>query len=410
MKTPFPMLVAALAASAFTACGGGTSPDGGAGGGAPGDGGLFVDFTPPSAAAENNAVLITISGEDFAVGGLGFPPAAGEGPTYFLDGWQLSFDHVVLGVDHLTLSENPDLNPNDPSQTGEPVARADGPWAVDLAKGGPLPAKALNGEAVALTRLTGQNLKSGAPRFSTTSKYAFSYELVTAQAGVYNVNLDADAQAAWREMVTHGWTVWMSGTATWKGDQGTSTCRSADASYDFGRYPKVVRFAFGFTAPVEFKNCENPDLTPEGSRGVQTQASAETVAQLTFHLDHPFWEALEEDAPLRFDAVAARQSVASGAGPDSATVTLDDLASVDFQAFTDAQGMAIPWRTCGPVLPNERTQGRVSYDPVGVPVNPLGGAAGLRGLADYMTYNLSTFGHLNSDGLCFPARKYASPL
>ena len=44
-----------------------------------------------------------------------------------------------------------------------------------------------------------------------------------------------------------------------------------------------------------------------------------------------------------------------------------------------------------------------------VPVNPAGGATGLRDVADYMTYNLSTFGHLNNDGLCFPERQYPSP-
>lgn len=408
MKTFLSTLLAALAALAFAACGGGSSTDGGTGGGAPGDGGLLADFTPPSTTAVNNAVLFTISGEDFAVDGLGFPPPGAGGSAYFLDGWELSFDHVVVGVDHLTLSENPDLNPNDPSQTGEAVARADGPWAIDLAKGGPLMAKALNGEAVALTRLTHQNLKSGTPAFSTTSKYAFGFELVAAQPA-YNVNLDTEAQAAWREMAAKGWTVWLSGTATWKGALGTPACRSTDASYDFDRFPKAVQFSFGFKAPVEFKNCENPELFPVGSRGVQTQASAETVTQITFHLDHPFWESLAEDSPLRFDAIAARKSVASGAGPASASLSQDDVVGLDFQGFKDAQGTAIPWRTCGPALPNERTQGSVAYDPAGVPVNPSGGAAGLKDLYDYMTYNLSTFGHLNNDGLCFPARKYASP-
>lgn len=57
----------------------------------------------------------------------------------------------------------------------------------------------------------------------------------------------------------------------------------------------------------------------------------------------------------------------------------------------------------------ETTAGTLKFDPKAVPVNPAGGAAGLKNLYDCMVYNLSTFGHLNNDGLCFPARNYASP-
>jgi hypothetical protein len=33
----------------------------------------------------------------------------------------------------------------------------------------------------------------------------------------------------------------------------------------------------------------------------------------------------------------------------------------------------------------------------------------MRDYADYLTYNQSTQGHLNSDGLCFVSRNYPSP-
>jgi hypothetical protein len=68
---------------------------------------------------------------------------------YFLDGWQLSFEHVLVTVAQVTLSENPDFNPNDPSQTGAAVAQVAGPWAVDLAKGGPLDSKEGIGKSLA---------------------------------------------------------------------------------------------------------------------------------------------------------------------------------------------------------------------------------------------------------------------
>lgn len=396
-----------VAALALSACGPMMGTDGGTDAGTTGDGGFFATFTAPATTAVNNSLLVTVTGEGTATEGIGFPPPAAGGEGYFLDGWEVTFEHVVVTVGGVTVSENPDLNPNDPSQTGALVAEATGPWAVDLAKEGPLDSKEQNGKAFALTRVANQNKKTGTPAFDATAKYAFGYSLVAAQEGAQNVNLDADAQAAYRTMATNGWSVWLKGTATWKGNQSSPACRTS-GTYDFTRLPQTVNFSFGFKAPVDFKNCVNPELSPADSRGVQTATNTQTVAQLTFHLDHPFWEALEEDAPLRWDALAARKSVMTGQGPAMVELNTADLA-FDLLAPRDAQGAAIPWRTCGPQQANERTTGTVSYNPVNVPVNPAGGAAGLKDLADYMTYNLSTFGHLNNDGLCFPDRKYPSP-
>jgi hypothetical protein len=82
---------------------------------------------------------------------------------------------------------------------------------------------------------------------------------------------------------------------------------------------------------------------------------------------------------------------------------------LDFQDLRDAQGTRVPFRTCGPLLTPERSTGTLFYDPGNVPVNPAGGAAGLKDLLAYMAYNLSSFGHLNNDGLCFPSRNFAAP-
>ncbi len=51
-----------------------------------------------------------------------------------------------------------------------------------------------------------------------------------------------------------------------------------------------------------------------------------------------------EDAPLRWDEIAALKSVATGAGPASVDVTEADLDAIDFQALKDAQGTALPIR------------------------------------------------------------------
>lgn len=385
--------IASLSLLALAACGpvepgtdGGTEPTCSEG---------FCTHTAP-AGAQNNSLLLTVSGEGAATEGFGFPPPVAGGEAYFVDGWEITFTRVLVTVGNVTVSENPDLDPNDASKTGALVAESVGPWALNLAKEGPLDAKEQNGKAWPVTRLTAQNKKAGSPAFDATTKYALGYSLLAAKNGVFNVNLDAADQTAYTAMISKGQSVLLEGTATWKGGAG---CRSTVASYDFTTAPQTVNFSFGFVAPVDFKNCVNPELSPAESRGVQTQAGAQTTTQVTFHLDHPFWESLEEDAPLRWDALAAL---------GKSSITEADLA-IDFQAFRDTNAMAIPWRTCGPTLDNERTSGTVSYDPVSVPVNPAGGAAGLKNLADYMTYNLSTFGHMNNDGLCFPQRKYPSP-
>jgi hypothetical protein len=51
------------------------------------------------------------------------------------------------------------------------------------------------------------------------------------------------------------------------------------------------------------------------------------------------------------------------------------------------------------------------FDPQSV-AHAVGGdpRTGLRDYYDFATYNQSTQGHLNSDGLCFVRRNYQSPL
>ncbi len=52
----------------------------------------------------------------------------------------------------------------------------------------------------------------------------------------------------------------------------------------------------------------------------------------------------------------------------------------------------------------------MSFDPHGVPAAPSNDPSqGLRDYYDFTTYNQSTQGHLNSDGLCYVKRNYPSP-
>lgn len=352
---------------------------------------LLCLFLISCSAPASKGFTVTVSGEDGATGS-----------TELTDGWEIKYEHVLVTVAGISFSQDPDKSLTDQSQTGEVVAQLDGPYAVDLAKPGPLDAKAMNGKAWKLGDVR-------SPGFDPTTRYAFGYRLVAAASGAEKVGFDSASDALYATMISKGWAVVYQGTATWKGDTSNPACRSTDAAYDWNRVPKQVRFTFGWKVPVTFKNCVNPELTPAETRGVQTQRNDDTVAQVTFHLDHPFWDALEEDAPLRFDAIAGRKSVASGAAPASVELTEADLQGVDFQTFKDAQGNTMPLRFCGERASGEPTTGTLRYDPKSVPVNPAGGAAGLKDLYEYMTYNLGTFGHLNNDGLCYPARDYPSP-
>jgi hypothetical protein len=339
---------------------------------------------------------IIVTGESAATGGLPYP-AARDGDPFFEDGWSLTFTHVVVFIDHLTVNENPDRSVGDQSLTGALVAQGDGPFVVDLAIPGPVESKEQNGTAWPVTTLR-------SPKFDTTQKYAFGYAVTAGTEGAKRLNSVDDAVVA--KMVENGWAVWFNGVAEFKG----TSCRSSVEGYDFSRLPKKVQFSLGYKVPTTFKNCLNPELQPSPSRGIQSIAGYNATTQLTFHLDHLFWESLQEDAPLRFDLLAARKSVEPGMpAPMSVTLTQDDVVGTDFQAGEDAQGVALPWRYCAPAQSNDRLTGRVSYDPKGVPVSAGGGREGLKDLGDYMAYNLSTFGHLNNDGFCFPARDFPAP-
>src|SRR5438132_11385910 len=89
---------------------------------------------------QGGTIKFAASGEVLALGGYAFPPATADDPA-FVDGWEMKFSEVIVTIDKIRLSDNPDKVPTDQSQTGDVVAEVDGPWAVDLHKGGPLRGK-----------------------------------------------------------------------------------------------------------------------------------------------------------------------------------------------------------------------------------------------------------------------------
>ena len=402
--------ITTLAAAALCACGGGGSSGSSTGtcyGSPTSGGGVLQSFTPPCDPGGGN-ILVTASGEVLALGGYAFPPASPD-DVAFVDGWEIQFSKLLVTFDHVKLSSNPDLSPTDESQTGGVVAQADGPWAVDLHKGGPLPGAGGSGEqSVPIVAIKGS--------FDPAQRYAFGFDAVAATASAKNVNLDTSAGSTdltdYQEMITNGWTVLYVGTATWRGDAQGVTCTNTNATYDFSTIPKVVNFRIGFASPTTYVNCQNPRNNgapfpgEEHQRGIAVQSNTSTIAQATFHTDHPFWDSFVHDSPAHFDQVAAQYAGVSG----TPTATMDGMVGVDFTAFKDKLGKALPWRSClSSFTPGTGQQ--MHFDNLSVPfvLNGSDPAAALRDYRDYMTYNQSTFGHLNADGLCFVKRNYPSP-
>lgn len=377
--------LALLATGGLAACG----DDEGAGGGASGSG----------------TITVQISGEDLATDGFAFPTGS---EVTIADGWEITFDHVFITVGRVWLAENPDVSPSDQSQTGEVVAEMVGPWAVDLAKPGDVPGAGGEGTAVKLFDLDKMNKRGDEP-FAADQRYAFSFSTTGAVASATKVNFasDAAASAAYDSLAAQGCTVAYVGTATFKG----TTCESSDGTYDFTALPTSVPFALCFATPVESINCQNqenqgdPFPDEEFQRGIPIKTNQASLAQITIHLDHPFYSDVEHEPVLYFDQYAA-QLVGAAAGTE---LTLSMLTGLDPTAFTDGAGADLPWRRCdGEALPSGAQRG---FESGSIPVGPgQSPASGFRDYADYVSYVQSSQGHLNGgEGICYTKRGYPSP-
>jgi hypothetical protein len=370
-------------------------------------------FTPPADPGPGG-VLFTASGEALAMTGYPFPPAQ-AGDTVFVDGWDVKFTRLLVTVDNITLSANPDKVPGDESQTDGVVAQVKGPWAVDLSHADPgyLTGKGGPGEqAVPLAALSAQS--DGSPFLTDGTRYAFGFDVVAASAQAKNVNLDGAALADYEAMVGGGCAALYVGTATFKGNKSDPACYPA--GYD--QWPDVVNFRLCFASPTSYINCQNPDnqgapfAEEENQRGLAFKTSGSVIAQVTIHTDHPFWDSTMHDAPMHFDQYAARvvgQGLDGGATP---TVTLDLTKGVDYTAYADALGNKLNWRYCTepPTDVHAKFTGPMAFDPGSVPhATGADPASGLRDYYDFATYDQSTEGHMNSDGLCYVRRGYSSP-
>jgi hypothetical protein len=381
-------------------------------------------FTPPADPGPGG-ILFAASGEVLALTGYAFPPA-NPGDPAFVDGWQVNFTRLLVTIDKITLSSNPDVSPGNQTLTGPApgavngglVAEADGPWAVDLAHSDPnyLPGKGGPGEqAVPIVALKTQN-KNGNQSFPTDgTRYAFGFDVVPATASALNVNIDAAGMSDYQQMVADGCTVLYVGTATFRG--GTVTGHTDCNSGAYATWPQTVDFRLCFKSPTTYGNCQNPDNDPaqafpgeEHERGIAFLSNESVIGQVTIHTDHPFWDSVLHDSPAHFDQYAARVVGQQDAGVP--TVTLEMTQGVDYTAYTDALGNHLNWRYCidPPTDVHPQFTGAMAFDPQSVP-HATGNdpATGLRDYYDFASYDQSTQGHLNSDGLCAVERHYPSP-
>jgi hypothetical protein len=382
---------------ATAGCSGGKNPaDGGSGGSGGGAGG----------GGAATAIQFTASGEVLALGGYGFPPATADDAA-FVDGWEVRFSKFLVTIDKITLSEDPDTAPSDQSKTGKLVAELDGPWAIDLHKGGPITGKGGSDEqAFPIATLDNQD-KNGGAAFDPSQRYAFGFDIVPATASATRLQLDAN-DPDYQEMIAKGYAVLYVGTATWHGGSSCTTTGAFPSNF-----PTQVDFRLGFKTPTTYVNCLNPDNDPaagfageDHQRGVQPKAGQTVIAQVTVHTDHPFWESFVHDTPAHFDPLAA---IAKGQSDGGLLVHTEDAAGVDYTAFT-FDGGALPWRACLPGYTPPNMNPQMGFDSLSIPHNPSGDPSmSMRDYADYMAYDQSTQGHLNSDGLCFVSRHYPSP-
>jgi hypothetical protein len=285
------------------------------------------------------------------------------------------------------------------SQLNPTVATKSGPYVVDMHK--PTGFTGKDGVEPAQAIFKWDTQDDGSP-FDTGQRYAFSYDNVKATYPVANVNLSAAQQADYDLMVSKGWSKLYKGTATYVG---TGTYPNAAIQAKFAALPKTVKFMIGWNVATSYINCQNPDNAPAigmASRGIQPSPSMATVAQITLHVDHVFWDkVLIEGTPLHFDPIAAW-------APASAATTTVDLTTILHKplATTFSDGTPLPDR--GPYQGTSYTTSDQA-DPTKFTLNRNGLLPdNAPDMINFMAFSDQSQMHLNADGLCYVVGQNAS--
>jgi hypothetical protein len=414
MRRSLAPLLGAVVSVALAACSSSDGTDAGTDAGT--DGGLTRAFTAPftSTASEiAKSIRVTYSGESFGVDGLPYPTVDCHtfDDPYFVDGWSVFIDQYLVVLDNIRL--NTGANNALQNNVGGVVATSKGgPWVMDMHTPPPPPLGLIGKDGVEpagpLYLFTAQDNGSS---FDTATKYAFSYDTVVAKSGAVNVNLtDAQVTNDFQKMVTQGWTKYVKGHATYVGTAGYAAAPGSPADIAFRAFPSTVYWSFGWDDHSSAINCNNPDFglpedDPQG-RGVLVSPTGAAVAQMTFHVDHMFWDrTLIHGTPLRFDAVAAWATSANASA--STPLELNMLGKPLAATFADGTPLPdrAPQQSAAACLDpaDQPIPGQVNYPLTnGVP------SSAVSNLADYMAFNTQSQAHLNADGLCYAVGQHPS--
>ena len=181
-----------------------------------------------------------------------------------------------------------------------------------------------------------------------------------------------------------------------------------------------MNFRFAFSTPTNYVNCQNYTAHGNGRSAARTTRAASrsrrassTIAQVTVHMDHPFWESFAEDTPVHWDQIAAQY-----VGVDAARRRLHRVAHRGLQAASRSRpsptttGTPLPWRNCSGPNYTPPGNGQMFFSTLSVPGLPAAAPTRptcIRDYYDYIRYTQSTQGHLNSQGLCFIDRQFPRP-
>ncbi len=278
------------------------------------------------ASSGGGTLVVRVSGEEAAKQGY---PMQRDGQTYeFVDGWTLVFDRYVVSFGDIEVA----------TQDGSVGSDAGLRYVVDLKLGDPAVETI---EALEARRWD-----------------AIGFSVLSADADSVVVGQVRDEDLA--RMRDEGLTYLVEGVATHpeKGE---------------------LRFSLPMVNPTRNRNCTNG---VDGTDGVVVRESATTEAEITFHVEHLFWDTLgAEQARLRFDPIWGADRDGDG------VVVLDDLAAQRLADLRDPSGEPLLDEQGAPLV----------YDPGSIPLPD-------KNLREFVLATTASQAHLNGTGLCSTQR------
>jgi hypothetical protein len=257
---------------------------------------------------QSGSLLVTTYGEDFIEQQI--PAASGPDSEGFVDGYELRFSRFLIALSNVRVAEN---------ENSEPMFAFDSQRIYDLTKPGP--------HAVVDGKLSPQRWQdvgiSLRPASGASAANASAEDIKLMNDNRYSVFIAAEAH----ELASG----------------------------------KRYTVEWGFQTETSFGSCQDAG----GQLGVVIPSGGSATVQFTIHGDHFFYDSLQGDAELRFQAIA--DADANG----DKKITLQELSTIDLTS---------------PSLPANR------YD--------TAGDGRVRTLADFVTALTRTLVHYQGEGHC----------